>query len=316
MPHCVRLEADARAIAYPPMTAALDSAGEAVFSAVLRANQLRARISSSASYCDNWSDPEPATEFGTFHLIDSGVCWVRSQVLAEPLRVAAGDLVLFPDGAAHMLSGSADGRSAPETRFTSMLCGEFEFATGKRNAIIDALPHCFVVREQNGGAPIRQLAQLMLSEARGKAFGSRAVIDKMADTLFVMAVRHHIEHAAERRGLLAALYDPRLSRALEALHGEPGKDWTVAALAALANMSRTAFAKHFGEMLGTGPIEYLTQWRMIEAQRLLAEPRMSVAAVAEQLGYQTEAAFRRAFKRVTGVGPGQARRRLPEGDQA
>lgn len=286
----------------------LDVSGESVFSAVLRTNQLRARIISNQSYCDNWSEREPTTDNGTFHLIDSGVCWVRSDVLEAPVRLAAGDLIVFPQGAAHTLSGTPDGRSAPEARFTSMLCGEFEFATGKRNAIVDALPLCFVVREQDSGMQCRQLAQLMLHEARGNSFGSRAILDKMADTLFVMAVRHYIEHAPERRGLLAALFDPRLVRALEVIHTQPGKEWTVAALADAAHMSRTAFANHFASVLGAGPIEYLTQWRMSEARRLLADPRTSVAAVAADLGYRTEAAFRRAFKRVTGVGPGVVRR--------
>jgi len=310
--HCVRIETGA--VPVPAGMAMLDVAGEAVFSAVLRANQLRAHISSNSSYCDNWTEREPTTEHGTFHLIDSGVCWVRSDVLEEPVRLAAGDLIMFPQGAAHMLSSTPDGRSAPEARFTSMLCGEFEFATGKRNAIVDALPPCFVVREQDSGMQCRQLAQLMLHEARGNSFGSRAILDKMADTLFVMAVRHHIEHAPERRGLLAALFDPRLVRALEAIHTQPGSEWTVAALADAAHMSRTAFANHFASVLGAGPIEYLTQWRMSEARRLLADPRTSVAAVAADLGYRTEAAFRRAFKRVTGVGPGVVRRqeRQPE----
>ena len=286
----------------------LDPSGEAVFSAVLRSNQLRATISSNSTYCDNWTDPEPETEHGTFHLIDSGVCYVRSAVLDAPLRLEAGDLAVFPSGAAHVLSGSPDRATAPESRFTSMLCGEFEFATGKRNAIVDALPACFVVREKEGGMQFRQLAQLMLHEARGSSFGSRAILDKMADTLFVMAVRHYIEHAPERRGLLAALCDPRLVKALEAMHAHPEKDWTVASLAEAAHMSRTAFANHFASVLGSGPIEYLTQWRMNEARRLLADPRTSVAAVAADLGYRTEAAFRRAFKRVTGQGPGMVRR--------
>jgi AraC family transcriptional regulator, activator of mtrCDE len=289
----------------------LDSSGEAVFSSVLRTNQLRARIISTPTYCDNWNEPEPATEAGTFHLIDSGACWVRSPALEEPVRLAAGDLVLFPDGSRHELCASLDGKSAPEARFTSMLCGEFEFATGKRNPIVEALPRCFVVREQDSGMQFRQLAQLMLHEARGNSFGSRAILDKMADTLFVMAVRHYIQHAPERRGLLAALCDPRLVRALEAMHTQPEKEWTVAALAEKAHMSRTSFANHFADVLGAGPIEYLTHWRMTEARRLLADPRMSVAGVADQLGYRTEAAFRRAFKRVTGVGPGVVRRQDP-----
>lgn len=304
--HCVRIEPGV--VPAPAGKAMLDGSGEAVFSAVLRANPLRARISSNPSYCDDWAEPEPATEHGTFHLIDSGVCWVRSEVLDAPVRLAAGDLIVFPRGAAHTLGSTPDGRSQPEARFTSMLCGEFEFAAGRRNAIVDALPGCFVVREQDSGMQCRQLAQLMLHEARGNAFGSRAILDKMADTLFVMAVRHHIEHAPERRGLLAALTDPRLVRALEAIHTQPGRDWTVASLADAAHMSRTAFAGHFAAVLGAGPIEYLTQWRMSEARRLLTDPRTSVAAVAADLGYRTEAAFRRAFKRVTGVGPGVVRR--------
>jgi AraC-like DNA-binding protein len=305
--HCCRIEPGAVPASVPGVDM-LDGSGEAVFSAVLRSNQLRARISSNSSYCDNWTEPEPATEHGTFHLIDTGVCWIRSAALEAPVRLAAGDLIVFPQGAAHRLGGTPDGRSAPEARFTSMLCGEFAFATGKRNAIVDALPPAFVVREQESGMQCRQLAQLMLHEARANAFGGGAILDKMADTLFVMAVRHHIEHAPERRGLLAALTDPRLVRALEAIHTQPGKEWTVASLAEAAHMSRTAFANHFASVLGAGPIEYLTQWRMTEARRLLSDPRTSVAAVAADLGYRTEAAFRRAFKRVTGVGPGVVRR--------
>lgn len=302
--HCVRLEPDSR----PPPLPMLDPSGEAVFSSVLRTNQLRAHISSNSTYCDDWKEPEPASEHGTFHLIDSGVCWVKSGVLDAPIRLTAGDLILFPGGAGHTLAATPDGKSVPEARFTSMLCGEFEFATGKRNPIVDALPACFVVREQESGMQFRQLAQLMLHEARSNSFGSRAILDKMADTLFVMAVRHYIGHAPERRGLLAALCDPRLVRALEAMHGRPDRDWTVAGLAEAAHMSRTSFANHFAAVLGSGPIEYLTHWRMTEAKRLLADPRTSVASVADQLGYKTEAAFRRAFKRVTGFGPGVVRR--------
>jgi AraC-like DNA-binding protein len=293
----------------------IDRAGEAVFAAVLRAQQLRATISSSASYCDNWTEPEPACEHGTFHLIDSGVCWVSSPALEVPVRIAAGDLVMFPHGSEHLLSSAPAAGGAPAVRHTTMLCGEFEFGTGKRNVIVDALPPCFVVREQDSAMQFRKLAQLMSQESQSRAFGSRTVLDKLADALFVMAVRHYVEHATERRGLLAALLDARLARALEAIHSRPGTDWTVASLADIAHMSRTAFAERFSELLGTSPIDYLTHWRMTEAARLLRDPRLSVAAIADQLGYQTEAAFRRAFKRIHGFGPGQLRRRPPTEDE-
>ncbi len=287
----------------------LDRSGEAVFAAVLRAHSLRATISSSASYCDRWHDPEPATDHGTFHLIDRGVCWVQAPVLERPLRLEAGDLVMFPHGAAHAMCSAPDGRESPgDPRYSTMLCGEFEFS-GRRNPLLEALPQCLVVRERDSAMQFRRLAQLMSQEAQSGVFASRVVLDKLADALFVMAVRHHLEHASERRGLLAALLDPRLARVLAGIHTQPGRDWTVATLAQLAHLSRTAFAQHFSAVLGTGPIEYLTGFRMEEAARRLADPRCSVAACAEELGYRTEAAFRRAFKRVHGYGPGRLRRR-------
>jgi AraC family transcriptional regulator, activator of mtrCDE len=110
-----------------------------------------------------------------------------------------------------------------------------------------------------------------------------------------------------RQGLLAALNDPRLSRALAAMHGDAGRNWTVAELAEVALLSRTAFCEHFSAVLGIPPMQYLTEWRMAEALRLLRDPNHSVGRIAERLGYQTEAAFRRAFKRVQGFAPGKAR---------
>jgi AraC-like DNA-binding protein len=284
----------------------LDRSGEAAFAAVLRAHQLHAYISDNAVYCGQWRDHDRACDHGTFHLLDSGRCELRSAVLLQPLTLSAGDLVVFPHGAEHFLNAV---EGAGEGEFTTMLCGEFKFATGPRNAIVDALPDCFVVREQDSGAQFRHLAQLMSQEAQRKSFAAQIVLDKLADAMFVMAVRHYIEAADERRGLLAALCDSRLNRVLAAMHSNPGRSWTVATLADIAHQSRTAFAQHFAAVLGVGPVQYLTEWRMAEALRLLGDPETSVAAVADRLGYQTEAAFRRAFKRVHGFGPGSQRRR-------
>jgi AraC-like DNA-binding protein len=284
----------------------LDRSGEAAFAAVLSAHQLRAFISANARYCGRWRDQDPACDHGTFHLIDSGACIIRSPALETPLRLGAGDLVVFAHGSEHVLHAPEDGGDA----FTTMLCGEFEFATGPRNPIVDALPDCFVVRERDSGSQFRELARLMTQEANRQAFAAQVVLDRLADALFIMAVRHYLAAAAdERRGLLAALCDARLGRVLEAMHRDPGRAWTVAALATIAHQSRTAFAQHFGSVLGVGPVQYLTQWRMTEALRLLRDPGRSVAAVADGLGYRTEAAFRRAFKRVHGFGPGSQRRR-------
>lgn len=275
---------------------------ERILDAVLSAYQLRARVTDDARYCGHWREPEPQSDTCIFHLIDQGECRVEARCLSQAESLRAGDLILFPHGSPHLLSGTS-----PD--YTTMLCGQFDFVCGQKNPLLDSLPDCIIVREADTGSAFRRIAELLMDEFRHHRFGSRAVTDKLADSLFVMAVRHHLSRTQDRRGLLAALADPRLQRAINAMHQRPGHAWTVAHLAEVAHMSRTAFAEHFTALLGVGPIHYLTRWRMMEALKLLNETHLSVAAVAGQLGYQTEAAFRRVFKREHGFGPGQARRR-------
>lgn len=290
----------------------LDRSAEAVLASVLSTYPLRASVSDSFHYCGEWHEPEPDTPWATFHLLASGWCWVeaRAGVLPAPLRLEAGDLIVFTRGSAHVLSHAPAGQAqtAPSPLDTAMLCGELRFPAGTRNPVLEALPDCLLVRRAESEARFVQLAELLCLESRQRAIGNQVVLDKLADALFVMAVRHHLTQASHPRGLLAALRDPRLALALEALHGNPGHDWTVAKLAAVACLSRTVYAERFSQVLGVSPHQYLTELRMTEALRLLRDPRLSVTAIAGQLGYESEAAFRRTFKRIHGFGPGAARR--------
>jgi AraC-like DNA-binding protein len=139
------------------------------------------------------------------------------------------------------------------------------------------------------------------------------VLNRLAEVMFVLVLRHHMQRAPELKGFLAALKDERIARALAALHRAPGEDWRVDTLAREAGMSRTVFAERFAGLLGQTPMQYLASWRMHLADEMLRERRSSVAQIAERLGYQTETAFRRAFKRVRGIGPGDVRRRARTG---
>ena len=140
-----------------------------------------------------------------------------------------------------------------------------------------------------------------------RRWGQQAVRNKLADTLFTLAVCEYVRRSEQPRGLLAALTDTRLARALSAMHERPGEDWTLAELARVAGMSRTAFAELFAQTVGQPPMQYLAGWRAAEARRLLHDRRLSVANIAERLGYRSEAAFRRFFKRLEGIGPGRLR---------
>ena len=208
-----------------------------------------------------------------------------------------------------MLSAGPDPHHPPESdpANTCMLCGDLDFFGGSGNPIFNALPSCFVIRSEESGPAFRQLAELLASNSRDARWGRQVMQNKLADSLFTMAVCEYVRRAEQPRGLLAALVDARLSKALAAVHQRPGEDWTIQGMARVAGMSRTSFAELFTQVVGMPPIQYLAQWRATEARRLLKNRRFSVAAVAEMLGYRSEAAFRRFFKRIEGVGPGRVR---------
>lgn len=285
---------------------------DALLDGVLATYQMHARITDNMRYCGRWRDWDPQAPPGKawFHLLDQGRCWLKLEGSDVQVQLEAGDLVVLPRGTAHALTPvEGPGGVVDEDGFTAMLCGEFHFESTTGNPVMEGLPDLMHVRGAEAGDAYRRLAQLVVHEAGHPGFGTQAVVDKLADALFVIALRQYLSGTSARRGLFAALADPRLKRVLDAMHREPGRDWTVASLAEVALLSRTAFAERFAEILEETPYQYLTRWRMAQALRLLRDPRLSVAHVAERLGYQTEAAFRRSFKRVHGYGPGSVRRR-------
>ena len=282
-----------------------------VLESVLSSYQLRVEITANVRYCGTWYEHEPQTRFGQFHLVTAGNCWVGGSALSEPQPLARGDLAVFPAGAPHSLSATADPQSTSvsDAGDTSMLCGELEFLMGAQNPIFTALPPCFIVRAAGSSDAFRQLADMLAATSTDNRWGRQLVQNKLADSLFTMAVCEYVRSVGEPRGLLAALTDTRLSKALAAIHARPGEDWTIQSMAHEAGMSRTTFAELFTHTVGTPPIQYLASWRATEARRLLKNRRFSVAAIAEMLGYRSEAAFRRFFKRLEGVGPGKVRAR-------
>ncbi len=293
-----------------------DNPEDDLLSSVMNAYQLRAGVYGHPNFCGQWQFGTSGNKRASFHLVGRGNCWLHTKlqpVTPQPLQ--GGDLVVFPHDAWHMLTGEKElhgeenrPQMEGEGPFTTLVCGYFEFLAGNQNPVLDTLPDIIVVHREDAGQHLETLGQLMLEEAQAEGIGTRTVLDKLADTLFVMVVRHHVTRVADQRGLLAALADPRLRKALAVMHRDAARDWTLETLAQEAGMSRAAFAQRFAELVGTTPIDYLTRWRMTEAELMLRNPQVSVATAAERVGYETEAAFRKAFKRVHGIGPGAIRR--------
>lgn len=281
---------------------------EQVLESALNGFQLRVEIVAHPSYCGEWMEREQAATQGAFHLIGEGECVVECAALAMPVTLYSGDLVMFPHGGGHVIRSSPVAFEDPtEPSYTSLLCGEFVFVIGAHNPVLRALPECVIVRAADGGDSFRHLASLLIDTSRRAQLGRQVMLNSLAASLFILAVCEFAEHSVNPRGLFAALADPRLAKVLQAIHDRPGDDWSIAALASIAGMSRTTFAERFSRLLELPPMQYVTQWRVSQAKLMLQNRRLSVASIAEQLGYKSEPAFRKLFKRVTGIGPGKQR---------
>lgn len=296
---------------------------EDLLSDILGTYQLRAEVIDTPRMCGGWQLSTAGTRRAAFHWLGQGAGFLHMKHLDRPMPLSAGDLVIFPHDAWHMISGEPKLRGFEDREvmegdgpITTMVCGYFDFMSGSRNALVDALPELILLRRADGGESLRKLGELLLEEAHASGVGRQALLNTLCNALFVLVLRHHIAHADAPRGLIAALADPRIRRVLGALHREPQKGWSLEQMARLALMSRTAFAQRFASLVAQTPVQYLTHHRMMLARLWLQDEFCAVKDIAGRLGYETEAAFRRAFKRVHGVGPGQLRRRADGGESA
>jgi AraC-like DNA-binding protein len=290
---------------------------EDILSEVLQSLRLRGRIFKQGSYCGEWALDSTGATGTLFHLIGRGHAWLHRKGERQPIEVRGGDLVMFAHADWHQLSGTPrrqpgvrPGSAAGDYPYTTVLCASVEFRSGAANPVLDLLPSVIVVRSEDRGtsAELHALARLMLAEHEAGAAGRQGVLDRLAEAMFVLVLRDYMTRTPELKGFLGALKDERMARALAALHLRPGERWRVHTLAREAGMSRAVFAERFTALLGRTPMQYLAAWRMNLADEMLRTGQASVAQAAGRLGYETETAFRRAFKRVRAIGPGAVRR--------
>lgn len=277
-----------------------------LLSALLRHLELSAEIIAHGHYCGRWALDTSGSGRAAFHLLGEGRARVELRERA-PLALGPGDFVLFPRDLWHRVVPE---EAADPGATTEVLCGYFRFALRMDNPIASALPEIVHIPASTGGdyPQIASLVRLLLNEAGQASPGRQLFLDRLSDGLFVLVLRQVLASGGIGRSVLAALAEPRLAKALAALHADLARDWTVAALARSAGMSRTAFSLAFSAATGIAPMRYLIHQRLETARQLLQERGRSVAQVAEAVGYADESAFRRAFQRQFGIGPGALRR--------
>jgi AraC-like DNA-binding protein len=277
---------------------------------------LRAQVLAERVYRGDWLDSGPwptgePVDTGRFHLVSEGRCLLSGADLASPIALSAGDLALFPTGAAHCLGSIASVPGHPPADDPiSLLCGVLEFQDEAMRAIREALPRCLIIRSEDDDTSYNGTAQMLLSAIRERRPGHRILIGKLVEALFAAILDIHSRRSEQLRSLLAALTDVRLTRVLEAIHRRAGDDWSLQSLAAVAGMSRSVFARRFNETIGVPPMHYLAACRVAEAERVLHQQRQSVASVAGMMGYSSETAFRKMYKRVSGEALGTMRARI------
>jgi AraC-like DNA-binding protein len=250
-----------------------------------------------------------------------------------PLRLSNGDFVLLPNPKYYLLRSHPDLATRPvqeicsEADFrqtglisfdggtgpsTSVIAGCFAFASAESELLVKHLPRVIHLRASGGYAPswFQSTLQFIATETAQNLPGGAAIVDRLADVLFTIAMRTGSGERcdAQHSGWLRALADPQIGEALRRMHAEPERSWTVTALAQTVSMSRSAFAEHFRELVGETPLDHLTQWRMLRAANmLLANRPMKLAAIASAVGYESESSFGKVFNRVMGISPGKYR---------
>lgn len=292
-------------------------------------------VFSRAQLAAPWGVHTRAMPHAIFHVIVRGAGWAATRTddgdpRGPPVAWRAGDLLLFPHGTGHALTDTpgaptrsittlagapgSDGlpciHAAGTGAETRILCGTLRFDTWAADMLLPHLPPLVHVPADGGPAAAWMDATLRMlgAEVEGGRPGSDAVVGRLAEILFIQAVRSWAQCGGAARGWLAALPDPSLAAALAAMHDQPAEPWTVATLARAAGMSRSAFSARFTDAVGVPPGTHLTRWRLLLARRALATTAAPIGDIAEQVGYRSEAAFSRAFKRAMGRSPREWRR--------
>ncbi|TPH15563.1 AraC family transcriptional regulator [Litorilituus lipolyticus] len=285
-------------------------------SVLLTRLDLKAEVYVNGDFCGTWAVDTAGSKRIPFHLVGSGSAWLHFDG-KDSQQLTSNDLVVFPNDAHHVIANSktkpalelVNAPMSNDGEVTNLVCGFFEFRNPVLFPVLESLPDVVVLKsqsEQTGGR-IEFLICQMLNELKHEQPGFYSVIDQMAFLIFIEVLRQQMASGVLEKGLLNALFDARLGKALNAIHQYPESPWTLELLADEAFMSRSTFADVFRKNVGITPMKYLTRWRMNQARHLLKSTNLSVSQIAEKSGYDSEAAFRKAYKNTLGEPPGKMR---------
>ena len=267
-----------------------------------------------------------------FHYVTQGTLWVRIEGVETAQRLSTGDFIVIPHGLPHIISDSSD--RAPigldeaylqksydgqgvfhlgddiSPHDTQLVCGHFEFSEAFLHPLITHLPSHIIKRESEGldFSWLRDTLRFLSHTAVTQQDGSSAIIKRLSEVIFIQVVRFWNQNSGVNKGFIAALNDRNLSNGLKAFHENYAAEWTVEKLARESSMSRSLFSERFKQYLDLSPMQYVSNWRMQSARQMLADSNLSLDGIAREVGYESAAAFSKAFKRLFNQNPGEFRR--------
>jgi AraC-like DNA-binding protein len=304
---------------------------EDVFADVLRSIHLQSALYCRAHLSAPWGLAIPQRQVAVFHIVTAGACWLTVEGTDEPVFLATGDLIILPHGHAHVVT---DQPTTPVTEFedfvsrhppdkygrvygdgqgpqSTLVCGEYQLEEYAANPLYAVLPTSLHAssRQRRANPWIKTIVQLVRTEAQGDQPGAETVITRLSEILFLHLVRDYLSSLGDgQAGWFRALQDPQIGQALALIHHQPEERWTVESLARSVGLSRSALSAKFTRLVGVPPLRYLTDVRLTKAAALLRTQPATLVAAALSVGYDSEVAFSKAFKRRFGAAPGAYRR--------
>lgn len=302
------------------------------------------RLSAQTYFCTDFSapwgmdieqDPQTQGQQGMFHILVAGQCWLKTEHDSQPLLLKCGDIVAFPTGGYHWISDTRESprlpggqvvkqilsgnnpfqanpflATPPQSGNCTLLCGSFNFDSSVQHPFVKELP-CFIhikASDSPGLEWLNALVTVLATESRQPSPGSRLMVDRLTEVLFIQLIRSYLQQHPEKMTYMAALADPQIGAALNQIHDDHRAYWTVERLGDSVALSRSAFNDKFSKMVGMPPKTYLVNWRMQKARVQLELTDGPMIDIAERAGYGSEAAFSKAFKQFFKLTPGQVRR--------
>ena len=295
-------------------------------STILEAIHLKGMVYEKAALSAPWGIDVPQDGNSQFWRLEKGTCFLKIPG-APVVEMKEGDLIFVPHGSAHAISDKPGRRLVPSPRYvasrregkpmfsgngaeTILIGGHFEFGPRSVHPFLSDLPKIMHIRSlrQEENSWLQQSSRLLYDEVSSERPGSKMIVSRLAEMIFIYIIRTYLEQADDATGFLLALKDDRISKGLKLMQESPEKEWTIQSLAKSTGMSRTLFFNEFKQLVGDTPMGYLTNWRIMKAQEILLASKENISEVAEKVGYQSEAAFNRIFKSKTGQTPASYRR--------